>query len=129
MQVTDDLSAQEPEIVHVPSDRLWGKARRGQMLDEWPEVRQQLFAGRKVFFESHPGARPIVQVAAIRGNIGGRHRRGGAVYSGGLRLRHHPRHGTDHDFKPLLSLLSSSGIRIRPRPFQSRQEVHRGNGA
>jgi hypothetical protein len=43
-----------------------------------------------------------------------------------LRLLDDPRHGTDHDSKPLLS---SSGIRLRPRPFQSRQEVHRGDGA
>src|SRR5579885_2982318 len=36
MQVPDDLTAQHPEIVYVPMDRLGRKAGCGQMLDERP---------------------------------------------------------------------------------------------
>ena len=48
-----------------------------------------------------------------------------AVYPGSF-LRLLPRHGTDHDSKPLPSF---SGIRLPARPLQSRQEEHRSRRA
>src|ERR1039458_6925738 len=46
------------------------------MCDEGPEACQQLFARRHVSFQPHPRARPVVQIAAVGGSIGGRrHRR------------------------------------------------------
>src|SRR5713101_1662042 len=92
------------------------------MLDEGPETSQQLFTRRQVFFQPHPRARPVVQIAAVGGSIGGRRGHGGAVYAGSLRLRNDPRHGTAHDSKPLPS---PSGIRLPTRPLQPRQEKHR----
>jgi len=74
--------------------------------------------GGKSFFESHPGAGPIGEIAAVAGKIQMR-TRGRAVYGGGFRCL---RHGTDHDSKPMSSF---SGIRLSPRPFQPRQESHR----
>ena len=41
------------------------------MFDEWPEASNQFFSWRQVFFQSHPGAWPVVQVAAVGGSIGG----------------------------------------------------------
>ena len=41
------------------------------MLDEWPEASHQFFPRRQVFFQAHPGAWPVVQVAAVGGSIGG----------------------------------------------------------
>jgi hypothetical protein len=55
----------------VAADRIWGKVRQCQVLDEGPEKSHQLFAGREVFLQSHPGARPTVQIAAVARNIGG----------------------------------------------------------
>src|SRR5260370_12668944 len=60
------------------------------ILDEWPEASQQLFTRRQVFFQPHPRAWPVVQIAAVGGSIAGRRQRCGAVYSGSLRLRNHP---------------------------------------
>src|SRR5882724_7808863 len=42
------------------------------MLDEWPEANNQFFTWRQVFFQSHPRAWPVVQIAAVDGSIGGR---------------------------------------------------------
>src|SRR5208283_3300364 len=44
------------------------------MLDEWPEANNQFFPWRQVFFQSHPRARPVVQIAADGGSIAGRRR-------------------------------------------------------
>ncbi len=122
VKVSDDLPAQHPEVVHMAANGLGGKSRQGQVLDERPQASQQLCARRQVFVQAHPGAGPVVQIAAIGGDIGGRHRLGGVVYSGSLRLRNRPRHGTDHDSKPLPP---PSGVCISARPFQPRQEDHR----
>ena len=92
------------------------------MLDEWPEASNQFFTWRQVFFQSHPRARPVVQIAAVGRSIGGRRRGSRAVYSGSLRLENRPCHGIDHDFKPLPS---PSGICLPTRPLRPRQEKHR----
>src|SRR5207253_4890119 len=97
----------------------------GQMLDEWPEANNQFFPWRQVFFQSHPRARPVVQIAAVGGSIGGR-RRSSAVYSGSLRHENRPCHGTDHHSKPLSS---PSGIRLPTRSLRPRQEKHRSGRA
>src|SRR5438552_2075134 len=96
------------------------------MLDEWPEANNQLFTWREVFFQSHPRARPVVQIAAVDGSIGGQHRGSSAVYSGSLRLENRPCHGTDHHSKPLSS---PSGIRLPTRSLRPRQEKHRSGRA
>ena len=60
------------------------------MLDEWPEASNQFFPWRQVFFQSHPRARPVVQIAAVGGSIGGRRRASGAVYFASLGLENRP---------------------------------------
>ena len=85
VQVADDLSAQQPEIIDVSANGLRGQTRRRQMFEEGPEAGHQCFARRQVFFPSHPRARPFIQVAAVPVKIRGRGR-GGAVYRGGSRL-------------------------------------------
>src|SRR5260370_27334662 len=96
------------------------------MLHEWPEANHQFLTWRQVFFQSHPRARPVVQVAAVGGSIGGRRRGSSAVYSGSLRHENRPCHGTDHHSKPLSS---PSGIRLPTRPLRPRAEKHRSGGA
>src|ERR1019366_7556118 len=120
-EVADDLSAQRPKVVHVLTDGLRRKTRGCQMLDEWPEASNQFFSWRQVFFQPHPGARPVVQITAVGGSIGGRRRGSRAVYFGGLRLENRPCHGTDHDSKPLPS---PSRVRLPTRPLRSRQDKH-----
>jgi transposase len=83
------------------------------MFNEWPQASNQFFPWRQVFLQPHPGARPVVQIAAIGGSIG-RRRASGAVYSGSLRLENCSYHGIDHDFKPLPS---PSRIRLPTRPL------------
>src|SRR5216684_4644806 len=92
------------------------------MLDERPEVSNQFFPWRQVFFQPHPRTRPGVQIAAVGGSISGRRRGSSVVYTGSLRLENRPCHGIDHDFKPLPS---PSGIRLPTRPLRRRQEKHR----
>lgn len=50
VQVADDLSTQQPEVVHVPANGPRSKTRCRQVLDEWPEASQQLLAGPQVSF-------------------------------------------------------------------------------
>ena len=64
VEMADDLSAQRPEIVHVPANGLRGKTRCCQVLDEGAETHHQSFTRRKIFFQPHPGARPMAQIAA-----------------------------------------------------------------
>jgi hypothetical protein len=92
------------------------------MLDEWPEASNQFFPWRQVFFQSHPRARPVVQITAVGGSTGGRRRASSAVYFGSLRFENRSYHGTDHNSKPLPS---PSEIRLRTRPLWPRQEKHR----
>src|ERR1022692_549072 len=94
------------------------------MRDEGPEACQQLFARRHVSFQPHPRARPVVQIAAVGGSIGGRRRYGGAGYAGSLRLRNHARHGTDHDSKPLHHHRGFVYHHTRFGPDQKSVEVH-----
>jgi hypothetical protein len=70
----------------VPADRSWGTDRRRQVLNERPKKSQQLFAGREVLPQSHPEAGPTARIAAAGRNIGGRHRRCGAVILEGFGL-------------------------------------------
>ena len=92
------------------------------MLDEWPEASNQCFPWRQVFFQSHPRARPIVQITAVAGSTGGRQRTSSAVYFASLRFENRSYHGTDHHSKPLPS---PSGICLPTRSLWSRQEKHR----
>src|SRR5713226_8519735 len=96
------------------------------MLDEWPEANHQLFTRREVFFQSHPRARPVVQIAAVDRSIGGRRRGSSAVYSGSLGHENRPCHGTAHHSKPLSS---PSGIRLPTRSLRPRPEKHRSRRA
>src|ERR1700733_10978531 len=72
VQVTDDFSTQQPEVVHVPANGLGGKTRRSEMLDKGPEASHQLFSWRQVFFQPHPGVWPVAQITAVGGCIRGR---------------------------------------------------------
>src|SRR5260370_7814485 len=96
------------------------------MLDEWPEANHQFFTWGQAFFQSHPRARPVVQIAAVGGSIEGRRRGSSAVYSGSLRHENRPCHGTDHHSKPLSS---PSGIRLPTRSLRPRPEKHRSGRA
>src|ERR1039458_2815417 len=92
------------------------------MLDEGTEANHQFFSWWQVFFQPHPRARPVVQIAAIGGSTGGRRRGSSTVYFGSLRLENRPHHGIDHDSNPLPS---PSRVRLPARPLRSRQEKHR----
>ena len=92
------------------------------MLDEGAEARHQSFPWRQVFFQSHPGARPVVQITAVGGSIGGRRRASSVLYSSRLCLENRPYHGIANDSKPLLS---PAGIHLPTRALRSRQEKHR----
>src|ERR1035441_9154303 len=54
-------------IVHVPANGRRGKTRGGQMLDEGPEANHQCFSWGQVFFQPHPGTRPVFQIVAVGG--------------------------------------------------------------
>ena len=49
VQVTDDLAAQRPQIVHVLTNGLGREAGGGQMLNERPETEDQRFPWRQIF--------------------------------------------------------------------------------
>jgi len=70
---------------------------------------------RQVFFQPHPGVRPVIQITAVGRGSAGQCRGSRAVYSSRLRLDNRRCHGTDHDFKPLPS---PSGIRLPIRPLR-----------
>src|SRR5215472_9837154 len=80
VQLADDFSTQQPEIVHVPANSFRGKTRGGQMLDEGPEANHQCFSWGQVFFQPHPGVWPVVQIAAVGGRSRGGHRWSNRVY-------------------------------------------------
>src|SRR5664279_5467067 len=117
VQIANDFSTQQPEIVHVPANGRRGKIRVGQMLDEGPEANHQCFSWGQVFFKPHPGTRPVFQIAAV----GGR-RCSSTVYLDSLRLENRPHHGIDQDSK---SLPSPSRVRLPARPLRSRPAKHR----
>src|SRR6516165_11909647 len=66
VQLADDFSTEQPEIVHVPANSFRGKTRGGQMLDEGPEANHQCFSWWHVFFHPHPRVWPVVKIAARR---------------------------------------------------------------
>src|ERR1044071_5216162 len=92
------------------------------MLYEQPQGSQQLLPSQQVSFSPHPRPGPILQIAAIRGSIGRAAHWVPWFILEVLPLDNPPRHGTDHNSKPLLP---SSGIRVPPRPLRSRQEIDR----
>jgi hypothetical protein len=67
VEIADDLSAQHPQVVNVFANGLPGKPGRNQMFQEWPEASNEFFSRRQVFFESHPRAGPLGEVAAVAG--------------------------------------------------------------
>src|SRR5271157_5538709 len=89
VQVADDFSTQQPEIVHVPANGFRGETRCGQMLNEGPEANHQGFSWWQVFFQTHPRVWPVIQIAAVSRRIGWC-RRGGTVYLRSLRLENRP---------------------------------------
>src|SRR5258705_13349796 len=96
------------------------------MFDEWPEANHQFFTWRQVFFQSHPRARPVVQIAAVGGSIGGRRRGSSAVYSGSLRHENRPCHGTDHHSETTVIAIGDSSTNT---PASARPEKHRSGRA
>ena len=64
MQVTDNLASNRPKIINMTADSPWGQLRQRQMLNERSQVRQQHGTSHQVGVDTHPGARPVVQVAA-----------------------------------------------------------------
>ena len=122
IQISNDLAAQQPKIVHVSANGFLGKAQPNHVLNEGPETSYQSFARRQIFFPPHPGAWPALQIPAVGGNIQRGYRLGAAVYRGGLCCGTRARHGTDHDSKPLPSF---SGIRLPACSIRSRQEKYR----
>ncbi len=65
VEVANDLSAQHPQVVDVFANGLPGKTGRRQMLNEWPETRNECFSRREVFLESHPRTGPIDEIAVL----------------------------------------------------------------
>src|SRR5262249_34096626 len=80
---------------------------------------------REIFLPPHPRTRPVIQATAITLQPKGRNG-SAAVYGRGLLCYSFPRHGTDHDSKPLPTL---SGVCLSSRPVQSGPEEYRGTGA
>ena len=50
VQVTNNLSAQQPQVIDVSTDSLRGKTRGRQMREKGPEARQELVARGQVLF-------------------------------------------------------------------------------
>ena len=74
-------STQQPEVVHAHWRMVFGeRLEEAKQSDEGPEASHELFSWRQVFFQSHPGARPGVQIAAVGGRIGGRRRASKTIY-------------------------------------------------
>ena len=69
VQISDDLSAEQPKVVYVLANGLAGKAGGSQMPDEGPEASHQFLTTRHVYFPPHPGAWPILQILTIRGKV------------------------------------------------------------
>ena len=106
VEVTNDFSAQHPQVVDVLADGLPGKVGPHQMFQEWPEASDELFSRRNVFSPSHPGMGPLGEIAAVVGKIGMR-TSGGAVYGGDFRCR------LRHDSRSALTLHSRYGLQNR----------------
>ena len=69
VQIPNDLSAEQPQVIYVLPYGLAGKAGGSQIPDEGPEASHQFLTTRHVYFPPHPGAWPILQILTIRGKV------------------------------------------------------------
>src|SRR3954465_2404681 len=65
------------------------------MFEEGPEQGDQVFTRRQIFFQTHPGTRPAVQIPALVFQVM-TWRSGGAVYFGSSRFYQLPLHAATH---------------------------------
>ena len=125
MEIADDLSAQEPQVVDVLLKWSWATGPMMPVLKEVPETDHQCFGRWQILFPSHPRAWPAGQVTTVTLQAG-RRAGGGAVYRRGFRRCLLLRHGTDYDSKPLPPF---SGLCLLARPLQCGQKKHRSRRA
>src|SRR6266851_9458569 len=54
VEVPDEISAQEPQVIDMLTNGLLGQARHRQVFEEWPETAHQPFSRRQIFFPPNP---------------------------------------------------------------------------
>ena len=102
VQVADDVAPKHPQVVHMLANGPVGEWAFAEILEERPEARHELLAGRNIFRESHPALRPLVEILAARHGIdgaGGLRLGHGLHYGTAFRLPDAASHGTDDDSK------------------------------
>ena len=107
VETADDLSPENPKIADMFADGAARKLDLDQMIDKGEETLDELFTGRNVFGESHPSVRPFVEVLAAWQPSEGPVR--GVSCGRSFVLTLLDNHGTNYDFKPMLSLF---GVRL-----------------
>ncbi len=65
MQITDHLSAQNPEVVDMFPDGFFGQSEVDQMFQEGSEVGHHFLSGHQVFGQAHPASGPLGKVFAV----------------------------------------------------------------
>ncbi len=65
VEVSDEFPAEYPHVIDVFPDSPRCEGRRGEGFQEGPEQCDQLFARRQIFFQSHPGAGPAIEIPAV----------------------------------------------------------------
>ena len=65
VHVANDLSAEQPHIVHVVLDGSFRQAGLGEVKEEGHEVFDESSPGRKILVFAHPTLRPLRKIAAI----------------------------------------------------------------
>ena len=65
VHVANDLSAEQPHVVHVVLNGSLRQARLGEMKEEGHEVCDESSAGRKILLLAHPALRPLREIPAI----------------------------------------------------------------
>ena len=109
------ISPPSTQIVHVHANGFGSELELDEVMQERSEALYDFLAGRNVFGESHPSSRPIVKVLPAGQLIEQECRSSslrpghGVRYRTGFRLPRSDRHGTDYDFKPVLSFF---GVRL-----------------
>ena len=65
MQIADQLSTQNPEVVHVFSDGFPGQPNVDQVFQKGPEIGHHFFSRHQVFGQAHPASRPLGKVFTV----------------------------------------------------------------
>ena len=99
VQLPDDFSSQDPELVYLPAYRFLGVGKLAQLLQEGPEILGDLLTPRRIFGKPHPASRPVFQVLAVG-------QPGGLLYGHGVAYRSWfclPSHGCRMELTTILN--------------------------